>query len=78
MNVLLCLIRQKARKVFMPTTKCYDEDFKQSLVNLYQIRIGMTTELKILSHTSYKRKKKKLNWQSPIQFHLNYFLFIQF
>ena len=34
--VIICLLRHKNERTFMSGFKRYDEDFKQSLVNLYQ------------------------------------------
>ncbi|SFL54126.1 Transposase and inactivated derivatives, partial [Lactococcus garvieae] len=34
--VIICLLRHKKERTFMSGFKRYDEDFKQSLVNLYQ------------------------------------------
>ena len=36
MCVIICLGRQKNERTFMSGFKRYDEEFKQSLVNLYQ------------------------------------------
>ena len=36
MCVIICLLRDKNERTFMSGFKRYDEDFKQSLVNLYQ------------------------------------------
>ncbi|NHI72252.1 hypothetical protein ET004_08455, partial [Lactococcus petauri] len=34
--VIICLLRHKNERIFMSGFKRYDEEFKQSLVNLYQ------------------------------------------